>query len=189
MISSLYERTGHEADGAASGRLTRRRLLGSATAMLAAAAMPAAVGAAVTQPLDADGFTRLSQLLTGRETLSPVVGARALAALSQDDDAFAAQAAELAQAIEAAGFSDMRQFNSFAEANPALRPVAMKIISAWYLGYTGTPSMNTTKDDAQFVSYAEALMYEPTRDATVIPSWSRGHSNYWKNPPAFMTGK
>jgi len=36
------------------------------------------------------------------------------------------------------------------------------------------------------VTFTGALAYEPTADATVIPTYSRGKTNYWVNPPATL---
>jgi hypothetical protein len=58
-----------------------------------------------------------------------------------------------------------------------------KIISAWYLGYTGTPVSLRASDNTRFVSYTDAFAYAPTLDATVIPTYSRGKTNYWVRPP------
>lgn len=164
--------------------------------MLALAAVPLlpclrahAVPAAPTAPaaaLDLNRFLHLSQVLTGRPTLDPIIGGRALAALSAEDRRFSAQAGALLQAMTAASFTDMRTFKAFIAGHEALRPVALKIISAWYLGYTGTPAGNSDQDDARFVSYAGALMYQPTIDATVVPTYSRGATDYWAAPPATL---
>jgi len=146
-----------------------------------AAAPPPAAGA-----IDLKQFLQLSQVLTNRPALDAVTGGRALANLTAEDQAFPAQAAALLRATAAENFTDMRAFKTFIARHEAMRPAAMKIISAWYLGYTGTPSGNSDQDDARFVSYAGALMYQPTSDATVVPSYSRGHTNYWAEPPATL---
>lgn len=135
---------------------------------------------------DIKQFLQLSQVLTNRPALDAVTGGRALANLTAEDHGFPAQAGALLQAVIAEKFSDMRAFNTFIARQQALRPTALKIISAWYLGYTGSPSGNSFDDDARFVSYAGALMYQPTIDATVVPSYSRGHTNYWAQPPATL---
>ena len=163
--------------------------------MLALAAVPIVpylrayaveVAAPAAGAFDLTRFLQLSQVLTNRPALDAVTGGRALANLTAGDKTFPAQASALLGAITTAKFSDMRSFNTFIAGHEALRPVAMKIISAWYLGYTGHPSGNSFDDDARFVSYAGALMYQPTLDATVVPSYSRGHTNYWAQPPATL---
>lgn len=151
----------------------------------AVASAPAASAPVFGNP-DLKQFLLLSQVLTNRAALDPVTADRALKNLTAEDSGFPAQADALFKAITEAKFTDMRTFNTFIGRHPALRPAAMKIISAWYLGYTGTPSGNSDQDDARFVAFAGALMYQPTIDATVVPTYSRGHTNYWSQPPATL---
>ncbi len=167
-------------------RITRRHLLRSVSALAAIGTICPLLPqrAALADSIDSAAFLDLSRILTGRSALDPAIAARALAALTAGDSSFPTQVARLREAIETEGLSDMRHFNSFTLRHPALAPTALTIISAWYLGYTGTPAMNSTQDDAHFVTYAGALMYQPTADATVIPSFSRGRTNYWAEPPA-----
>lgn len=151
----------------------------SAAALLAG--FPSMLRAAEISTMD---FLQLSQLLTAGKTLDPAISERALAALTAGDAGFATKAAALSQAIAAEGFSDMREWSAFSARHPEMADTGMKVISAWYLGYTGTPKEHSSVDDAQFVAYHDALMYQPTIDATVVPSYARGATNYWVNPPA-----
>jgi hypothetical protein len=68
----------------------------------------------------------------------------------------------------------------------SLRDTIVTVVSAWYLGYTGTPIPLRAEDDTGFVTFTEALMYEPTMDATVHPSYARAGLNYWVEPPDFV---
>lgn len=138
----------------------------------------------VASSLTPSEFISLSETLTVRKSLDPIIADRAWKDLTAEDQAFPLHAAMLARLIANESFSDMRQFQNFVSKHPEAKSTAMKIISAWYLGYTGTPAMHSAVDDARFVAYAGALMYEPTADATVVPSYSRGHTNYWSEPPA-----
>lgn len=149
-------------------------------------AQAAAGSVPVSAAMALDPFLQLSRVLTNRAALDPITAGRALANLAAEDAGFAAQATALLAAITAEKFTDMRSFKAFIARHEAQRGTAMKIISAWYLGYTGTPSGNSDQDDARFVSYAGALMYQPTSDATVVPSYARGHTNYWAKPPATL---
>lgn len=166
-----------------SNGMSRRDVLGTAAMAMFAAGLPLPV---LAQGIGEDAFLALSQKLTVRAALDPVIARRALAALSASDPLFAEQAATLGRVMEDENFTDMGRFAEFAARHPDLRPVALSIIKAWYVGYTGTPAAESTVDDARFVSYAGALMYEPTIDATVIPSYARGHTNYWAEPPATL---
>lgn len=57
------------------------------------------------------------------------------------------------------------------------RATALAIISAFYLGHAGED------DQRQLVSYEQALMYPPTLDITVIPTYARGGYNDWVAAP------
>ncbi|ARO15920.1 hypothetical protein BVG79_p1000118 (plasmid) [Ketogulonicigenium robustum] len=166
-------------------RLSRRGLLRGAVVASAIALTASLSGTAVfAQGVTATNFVTLSQVLTMRPQLDPEIAARALDALSGEDDGFATKAQALMDAVTAENFSDMDSFNDFIAKHEDLRDTAMKIISAWYLGYTGTQDGHGFDDTARFVTYRSALMYESTIDATVIPTYSRGAPNYWAEPPA-----
>ncbi|KAF1052478.1 MAG: Fructose dehydrogenase small subunit [Stenotrophomonas maltophilia] len=141
--------------------------------------------AAVLDSTPQGGFMRLSLLLTARSALSSQQGQRIFDALGAIDTTFPQKLSDLQQAIAADGFSDMRQFGAFAARHDAaLKATALTIISAWYLGYVGTPAGHSSEDNTRFIAFCDALMYQPTLDATVIPTYSRGHTNYWVEPPA-----
>lgn len=167
--------------------VSRRGLLAGTAVMLAAAlgGLPLPRQAMAAEP--PAEFLATAKMLTAREHLSPSIVARALECLTAEDAGFPKKASALAAAIKQANFSDMTAFDAFAkDQGPEIQDAAIKIISALYLGYTGTPAMDSTVDDARFVSFADALMYQPTIDATVIPSYSRGHTNYWIDPPSTL---
>ncbi len=167
--------------------MNRRTVIGLGAVSLAATMLGLCpVTAFAQQEIDEAAFLALSQRLTGRNELNATISARALAALSAGDEAFLKTAMRLAQAIDQFGLTDMRRFRDFAAAHPDLSPAAMKIISAWYLGYTGTPEGEANHDDARFVSFAGALMYEPTIDVTIVPTYARGKTDYWVTPPASL---
>ncbi|WP_312407301.1 sugar dehydrogenase complex small subunit [Rhizobium sp.] len=169
------------------GLISRRRLIGLSVGGVLVASLGCLPTLAVAQEaMDQAGFQALSQRLTGRAVLDKVISDRAFAALTAEDVGFPAAAMRLTAALDQAGLVDMREFKQFAAANPALAPTAMKIISAWYLGYTGTPEGEANHDDARFVAFAGALMYEPTKDVTIVPTYARGHTNYWVDPPATL---
>jgi hypothetical protein len=132
-------------------------------------------------------FMRLSLLLTTRTVLNSEQGQRLFYALNAGDPKFAAGLQALQKAIAADHFSDMQQFAAFTQKHdPQIQATAMAIISGWYLGYTGDPVSHTANDPTRFVAFRDALMYQPTLDATVIPTYSRGHTNYWVKPPTTL---
>ncbi len=60
---------------------------------------------------------------------------------------------------------------------PTERATALAIISAFYLGHAGQG------DGQQLVSFEQALIYPPTLDVTVIPTYARGGYNDWVDAP------
>lgn len=107
------------------------------------------------------------------------------AALAQGDRTFGANVSRLIQAMDAAGIGHMHRFKgSSVDTNPEMKALAVSIVSGWYLGYTGTPVGLAVKDDTQFITYTGALMFEPTRDVTVIPTYARAGTDYWAAAPA-----
>lgn len=132
---------------------------------------------------DSTVFFNLSLLLTAKTHLSRLVAQRALHCLAQDDIYFLRKLQRLAADISLASVSSADMlYGHPIMAGPAGETVK-KIISAWYLGYTGIPVSLRAVDSTQFVTYTEALAYAPTLDATVIPTYSRGSTNYWVQPP------
>lgn len=170
--------------------LSRRELLGGMAAVSAAAFFPWATrtwadspGATSEQTIQ--DFLMLSERLTGREALDARIAGRVWQALLDSDERFADRQRVLAQAMDDANLTDMRSFKVFAATQPeALTQTAVAIISAWYLGFTGSVQGHSATDNTRFITYTGALMFEPTIDATVIPTYSRGHSDYWVDPPA-----
>lgn len=160
-------------------------LVAAAGALLPWARMVYAESPAQASPAQLDAFLRLGQRLTGREHLPPDISARLFAALAQGDRTFGANVSRLIQAMDAAGISDMHRFKgSSVDTNPEMKALAVSIVSGWYLGYTGTPVGLAVKDDTQFITYTGALMFAPTRDVTVIPTYARAGTDYWAAAPA-----
>jgi hypothetical protein len=167
--------------------LSRRQLLKSGAYLTGFAALNPILSWGVTPSpaSDTSAFYQLSLLLTGRKQLSPVITQRALHCLSEDDPQFPAKMQRLSQAIAAAKITETDQLNGHAIMSAEeTGTTAKKIVSAWYLGFTGTPVSLRAVDNTRFVTYTDAMMFTPTLDATIIPTYSRGHTNYWTQPPA-----
>ncbi|MGI4860604.1 MAG: sugar dehydrogenase complex small subunit [Janthinobacterium lividum] len=113
-------------------------------------------------------FMRLSSFVTGRNALDATVGQRFLAGLTKRDATFGAHAAALLTYIEDAKLPDMDAFLALPNTDPALKATATRIVSAWYLGIIGEGK------DAELITYADALMYEPTRDILAVPTYGPG---------------
>ncbi|MTD29056.1 sugar dehydrogenase complex small subunit [Erwinia sorbitola] len=166
--------------------LTRRSFLGSSATLLGFAVLRPAFSWTVVPAAGSDSvlFYQTSLLLTGRTRLSSLVAQRALHCLSEEDAQFPAQLQQLWAALQAGAVTHADQLNGHPVMQGSSGETIKKIISAWYLGFTGTPISLRAVDNTRFVTYTDALMYAPTLDATVIPTYSRGHTNYWTQPPA-----
>jgi hypothetical protein len=161
----------------ATGHVSRRGFLRTTVAITGLA-----VFADLTGPLSAaatddavTSFTQLSEFLTGY-TLDPVIGGRFLAALKKRDAELDASMATLSNLIKQSGVSDMDGFLALSGTDPALMKTATKIVSAWYLGVVGEP------EDAELITYADSLMYRPTKGLLTIPSYGPG-PNAWGPKP------
>ncbi|KOC91588.1 sugar dehydrogenase complex small subunit [Winslowiella iniecta] len=167
--------------------ITRRQVLISGAALGGFAALNPVLSWASTPAAASDPgvFYTLSKLLTQRAALSQVVSARALHCLVSEDADFLVKMHALVAALNTANITDADQLNGHPMMQNRLAgETVKKIVSAWYLGFTGTPVSLRAVDNTRFVTYTDALMYTPTLDATVIPTYSRGHTNYWTQPPA-----
>ena len=161
----------------ATGHVSRRGFLRTTVAIAGLA-----VFADLTGPLSAaatddavTSFTQLSEFLTGY-TLDPIIGSRFLAALKKRDAELDASMATLSNLIKQSGVSDMDGFLALSGTDPALMKTATKIVSAWYLGVVGEP------EDAELITYADSLMYRPTKGLLTIPSYGPG-PNAWGPKP------
>ena len=173
------------------GTLDRRAFIVSGVFTLTAfAGMPWLFGRAeaAAAPADAGTFRVLSTFLTGAADLDAELAARALAQLTALDADFPAKAGILAEAVATSDATSIDDFLAHpASSDPGLRDTVATVVSAWYLGYTGTPISLHAEDDTGFVTFTKALMYEPTMDATVRPTYVRAGINYWVEPPDFVT--
>lgn len=163
-------------------------MVATAASLLPWAKMAYAQLPAQASPAELAQFLSLSELLTCRKSLPADVSARLYASLAAGDQTFAARHTSLVKSLADAGIDDMSKFkNSAVDQNPALKALVMQIVSGWYLGYSGTPGPEAAIDNVSFITYTGALMYQPTRDVTVIPTYARGATNYWSQPPASIT--
>ncbi len=176
-------------DPAASLTSVNRRglLLGiGVTAMSAAMGLgaAAAVRAASDAPSPA-AFITASRFVTGAPLDDGAALDRAWTQLRALDADFPRAVDRLADALRRSGAATMTAFmGSPVAKDAALLKTATTIVSAFYLGYTGTPVEHRMKDNTGFVTFVGALMWRPTLDATIIPTFARGGTDYWVKPPA-----
>ncbi len=189
MDTSRRGDRGAEPQAAAATVDRRRFMVSGAFAFVAVSGGASWIAAAAegSFAFDAESFRTLSRYLTGATELDPILAQRALAQLGALEAQFPASAAALGDAVRKSGAASVDGFLSDpASSDSALRETMGTIVSAWYLGYTGTPISLRAEDDTGFVTFTGALMYEPTMDATVRPTYARAGLNYWVEPPPFV---
>ncbi|SEK00920.1 Membrane bound FAD containing D-sorbitol dehydrogenase [Sphingobium sp. AP50] len=130
-------------------------------------------------------FMAISRLLTGHPEIADDLGPLAWSALVRRDKGFAAAFTRLADAIGSEKLTELAQYpQSRIAQDPALKATAVDIVSAWYLGVVGQVTPYT--EGADFITYTGALMWRPTYDVTVIPSYSRAGPGFWGEKPASL---
>lgn len=128
---------------------------------------------------DADfaAFMRLSQYLTGKNSLDADIGHAIFANLIDGDPHFTQQVAQLNDFVASSTTPANGLQAVLDSSQPALANVPKRIMPAWYLGVVGTGAK------ARTVAYEQALMYPPIADVIVMPSFARGVPGYWAQPP------
>lgn len=161
--------------------MDRRQVLFAMTLMPLAAAGPImrlarAAGGAADQ-----GVIDTARILTGRSDLPAAIIARAQHFQAELDQTFASRLPALVEAVARSAVRDREAV--IAGLSAADAATAVQLISPLYLGYTGSPSTTDAIDNAKFVTFLDALMYEPTADNVPRPSYAIGGPNYWTAPP------
>lgn len=156
----------------------RRDLLKGSVALavttLAAGAIPLhSVFAANNAPVDA--FTQLSSFLVS-EPVNPVLAQRYYAELNKRNPQFPDQVAALNKLVADQGYKNVDDYLAVQNPDADLKKTAGKIISAWYLGIVGEAA------DAVLISYADALMYQPTHATLIIPTYGAGPDTWGPKP-------
>jgi hypothetical protein len=151
----------------------------------AAYAAPAPADTASTQhhanaagTIDAASFLKLSGILTDRDSLSPRSSARMLDAFTDSDPAFSGHAGALfrlaqSQHEAAAPGSDTAQWLLDIATAAGLHDTALAIVRAWYTGTVGHGPRQ------RLIAYAEALMYQPVKDALIVPTYCPNGPLWW----------
>lgn len=136
---------------------------------------------AMTGAGSAHVFHDVSVMLTGRQQLDPAISQRLYGLLSRQNPLFPQRLTQLAERLrQSALLSSEARLSALSDEQVE---TALAIITPWYLGYTGNPATTRATDDAHFVSFLSALMYEPTADVTPRPSYSQRGSDYWQAVP------
>lgn len=168
-----------------SSALSRRAVLGAA---IAAGTVLAVGGAAVlgstnayAAAADSADFLRLSEFLTGGKPLAAGLATRYQASLAKHDPKFSASVGDLQRYVGEAKAADIDELLARPDLSEPLRKSITQIVSAWYLGIVGND------DDVELISYADALMYRPTIDVIVVPSYGGGPDSWGQKPPVSTT--
>jgi hypothetical protein len=133
----------------------------------------------------AASFLAVSNFVTTTDLDDATAVQRAWEQLCALDAGFAQAVERLHTAITQSGAKTMAQWLAGpAPHDAALMATARTITSAFYLGYTGDPDSQAPHDTNGFVTFTGALMWRPTIDATIIPTYARGGTDYWVKPPA-----
>ncbi|SEK38416.1 Membrane bound FAD containing D-sorbitol dehydrogenase [Roseateles sp. YR242] len=169
-------------------KLSRRNLLEGVTLTGAALALggvgllagqsgvAATAAAAGGAALSAADFLSLSIFLTGGQPLNPALASRYQAALQKRDPQFTTSAQALLGLINTGKPAHVDALLAAPELQDPLRALMSRIVSAWYLGIVGQDA------DAELISYANALMYRPTQDMLVIPTYGAGPDSWGEQP-------
>ncbi|WP_246174212.1 sorbitol dehydrogenase family protein [Paraburkholderia hayleyella] len=120
----------------------------------------------------------VSQHLSARQDLNPVLARRIHDALSQADSLFARHVSALDQWLKShEGMPADSVIATLQTHAPELAVVARAILRAWYLGLIGE------MPQARVVAFEQALMFEPVKDVLTIPSYCHDVPFYWTNKP------
>ncbi|MDB5992224.1 MAG: hypothetical protein JWQ10_3627 [Herbaspirillum sp.] len=155
--------------------LARRRWLQRALALIAAGS-----GASVllkAQGIDSSAplatFMTLSQALTSKAVLDPIIGARLLDALQKNTPDFPQRMQQLAAALLAGWPQVPAAAATATAAATAQQALALRIMQGWYLGVV----------DNTVVSYEQALMFEAVSNTLPIRSYCFGKPGFWAEKP------
>ncbi|ERK09062.1 2-Keto-D-gluconate dehydrogenase, membrane-bound, gamma subunit [Pantoea sp. AS-PWVM4] len=156
-----------------SSAISRRRLL-QGMGILSLGAMcnslfPARALAA--DQLADSGFLQVSQFLVSRPC-GPLLGQRYYDALTRHDAQFSQKLSSLKTLLQQRNFSHVDDFLAAFTADNSDWQTAKTLISAWYTGVVGSGS------DLELIAYADAMMYLPTKDILVVPTYGGGPF-YW----------
>src|SRR6218665_2007846 len=165
--------------------ISRRTLLGGAavagTALALGGAAVLGTSNAFAAEVAAAEFLQLSQFLTGGKPLAGGLAPRYQDSLVRHAPGFSEAAAVLQRYVSGAKAATIDALLARDDLTEPLRKTITQIVSAWYLGI-----VNNDKD-VELISYAEALMYRPTADVLVVPSYGGGPDSWGEKPAGTST--
>ncbi|GGP26139.1 sugar dehydrogenase complex small subunit [Silvimonas amylolytica] len=129
-------------------------------------------------PAQDAAFLQLSQLLTGRPQLDATIAHRFYSALGTKNSQLDSQIQEIAGEAQTNSLTNADELLAALDANkPELAKTARSIVAAWYSGVVGDGP------DALVITYANALMFDLVKDATMPPSYCQAAPLYWSAKP------
>lgn len=162
---------------AARAGLSRRAVLSVGLAipfLVATRGLFAQSVAAGSAPIDKAGLHALSVAVIGPKADDKFLSDAYHAAFTEAAPGFLVRASALADAMQADELTTPKVFSASSLARDEVsRATAIALTAAWYLGHVAHD------DDGKVVAYEKALMWTPTNDIMVIPSYARGGPGYW----------
>ena len=161
--------------GFLQSRLTRRQILiSSVLGVVASTVTPVFARDVVHDEMTL--FMSLSRFATGHDSLDSQVGQALFADMRERDPRLIVRLEALETLIRDGGYQNVE------EAEPPLRgreghALLMTLIKAWYAGILSDGT------NAKVYAFEKALMYQPARDAVVIPTFAHNGPNYWVAAP------
>lgn len=158
-------------------RISRRALLKASSGILALGAISAVlpVRAAFAAGTDEQDFLDLSGFVTGKP-LDPSLSRRYFAALTRRNPTLMDELTALRGLISSTGAKDIDALIKAPGFDDASRATVTTLVKAWYSGVVGEV------EDAELITYADALMYTPTNGILAIPSYGHGPASWGPNP-------
>jgi hypothetical protein len=120
-------------------------------------------------------FQKLSQFLTSRP-LDAVLAQRYYAALKKRNPALDQSVAALNALVDKSKLAHVDDYLTLPDVDKDLDTCAKTIVKSLYLGVVGDD------ENAELIAYKEALMYKPTEDVLVVPTYGRG-AEAWGSKP------
>jgi hypothetical protein len=130
-------------------------------------------------PINPDDLHALSMRIIGAKADDRSLSDAFHHAFSQANPDFLVRAGALFDRMKSADIATPQAFVASALArDPVLKATAVGLTAAWYLGHVADDD-HDDHGGGRVVAYEKALMWAPTTDITVIPSYSRGAPDYW----------
>jgi hypothetical protein len=159
--------------------LKRRTLLIAMAAGAVQLGMASSALAAISKPaagLDAAGFFRASQILTGYTELDRHTAERISNALIAQQPAMAGALATLAQLSAQPANNQSAEALLAAAKQAGIGDAALEVVAAWFKGTVGHG------EQAVLVAYQQALMYRPVSDGLIVPTYCGNGPLWWTAP-------